>query len=55
VKVLHGAVRLHGLASLPSPDTKVRWTCADALETIVKTRNDENRDAVIRKFIANLL
>src|SRR5437660_12689074 len=24
-KVLHGAVRLHGLASSPTPDTQVRW------------------------------
>src|SRR6478752_6317181 len=29
-KVLHGAVRLHGLASSPTPDTRVReaWACA---------------------------
>ena len=27
-KVLHGAVRLHGLASLPTPDTHVRVACA---------------------------
>ena len=31
-KVLHGAVRLHGLASSPTPDTQVReaWACAGA-------------------------
>src|SRR5712675_548714 len=33
-KVLHGAVRLHGLASSPTPDTQVRvawaWAGADA-------------------------
>src|SRR6185369_14764612 len=31
-KVLHGAVRLHGSASLPTPETKVRvaWACAGA-------------------------
>src|SRR5580704_3852568 len=27
-KVLHGAVRLHGLASSPTPDTQVRVACA---------------------------
>ena len=27
-KVRHGAVRLHGLASLPTPETKVRVACA---------------------------
>src|SRR6478735_12152297 len=27
-KVLHGAVRLHGLASSPTPDTQVRLACA---------------------------
>src|SRR6266478_5577037 len=30
-KVLHGAVRLHGLTSSPTPDTQVRvWACAGA-------------------------
>src|SRR3569623_1014996 len=29
-KVLHGAVRLHGLASSPTPDTQVRDACAIA-------------------------
>src|SRR5918911_3551021 len=31
-KVLHGAVRLQGLASLPTPETQVRdaWACAGA-------------------------
>src|SRR5437764_10011817 len=28
--VLHGAVRLHGLASSPTPDTQVRVACAIA-------------------------
>jgi hypothetical protein len=31
-KVLQGAVRLHGLASSPTPDTQVRVACADANE-----------------------
>src|ERR1043166_5257240 len=29
-KVLHGAVRLHGSASLPTPETQVRVACAGA-------------------------
>src|SRR6266702_4613081 len=28
-KVLHGAVRLHGLASSPTPDVQVRVACAN--------------------------
>src|SRR5262245_2528966 len=31
-KVLHGAVRLHGLASSPTPDTHVRVACAFAAD-----------------------
>src|SRR5437867_1602179 len=30
--VLHGAVRLHGLTSSPTPDTQVRVACAFASE-----------------------
>src|SRR5439155_1252284 len=30
--VLHGAVRLHGLASSPTPDTQVRVACAWAMD-----------------------
>ncbi|HLN40566.1 MAG TPA: hypothetical protein VK337_22490 [Xanthobacteraceae bacterium] len=32
-KVLHGAVRLHGLASSPTPEIQVRvaWACAGAI------------------------
>src|ERR1700738_2993729 len=29
-QVLHGAVRLHGLASSPTPETQVRVACANA-------------------------
>src|SRR4051812_42155351 len=29
-KVLHGAVRLHGLTSSPTPETQVRVACAKA-------------------------
>src|ERR1700680_3541423 len=34
-KVLHGAVRLHGLASSPTPETHVRvaWAAASELNT----------------------
>src|SRR5262245_7400558 len=32
-KVLHGAVRLHGLASSPTPETQVRVACAAAGST----------------------
>src|SRR5262249_50488038 len=31
-KVLHGAVRLHGFASSPTPETQVRVACACAVE-----------------------
>src|SRR6266849_2862098 len=31
-KVLQGAVRLHGLASSPTPDTQVRVACAWAID-----------------------
>src|SRR3569623_3669247 len=34
-KVLHGAVRLHGLTSSPTPETQVRVACADAPVAIV--------------------
>src|SRR6185437_6513162 len=34
--VLHGAVRLHGLASSPTPETQVRLACAVARDTISK-------------------
>src|SRR6266550_6259878 len=30
--VLHGAVRLHGLTSSPTPDTQVRVACACAID-----------------------
>src|ERR1041385_1576406 len=38
-KVLHGAVRLHGLASSPTPDTHVRvaWALASVVMPSVKT------------------
>jgi hypothetical protein len=37
-KVLQGAVRLHGLASSPTPDTQVRVACAFASELRLNSR-----------------
>src|ERR1700680_458629 len=37
-KVLHGAVRLHGLASSPTPDTQVRVAWALAAETAARNK-----------------
>src|SRR5262249_14872407 len=45
-KVLHGAVRLHGLASSPTPDTQVRVACAFAEPT-------PNMDVTIRAKAAS--
>src|SRR5271155_4253140 len=38
-KVLHGAVRLHGLASSPTPEIQVRVACACAGATAAPTTN----------------
>src|SRR6516162_4947604 len=47
--VLHGAVRLHGLASSPTPDTQVRvWACA-ALDN-----TDESTSSVINVLNGNV-
>jgi hypothetical protein len=58
--VLHGAVRLHGLASFPTPDTHVRVACA-----VRRRRRDhhdgraEHRESASKRrtpfFIATLL
>src|SRR3569623_30373 len=47
-KVLHGAVRLHGLASSPTPDTQVRVACAEAgatnsTEPVITAKNNAIR------------
>ena len=47
-KVLHGAVRLHGLASSPTPDTQVRVACAWALGR-KSEREDHDREYVDRE------
>jgi thiol:disulfide interchange protein len=38
-KVLHGAVRLHGLASSPTPETQVRVACARAVDAAPRMAN----------------
>src|SRR5882762_9174776 len=54
-KVLQGAVRLHGLASSPTPDTQVRVACASALPdhaqnaSIVADRVSGSADLYIRR------
>src|SRR5262252_3747681 len=48
-KVLHGAVRLHGLASSPTPDTHVRVACACAADA------DRRTAAVLRMMVGNRL
>ena len=40
--VLHGAVRLHGLASSPTPDTQVRVACAEA--RVAEKTNESDAD-----------
>jgi len=51
--VLHGAVRLHALESSPSPDTKVRCTCPDALLALSAAKKiDTHSEATIRLIIA---
>src|SRR5438477_2973498 len=40
--VLHGAVRLHGLASSPTPETQVRVACAWAVPTSNGNSNPSN-------------
>src|SRR5437870_11648767 len=47
-KVLQGAVRLHGLASSPTPDTQVRVACAWAIDA-----NASRNVAITRSLIVN--
>src|ERR1700722_1996889 len=44
-QVLHGAVRLHGLASLPTPETQVRVACACAGAMVRPTTKSTPRKA----------
>ncbi len=56
-KVLHGAVRLHGSASLPTPDTQVRVAWAWAIVTNARVNTSTanalivNRNLVIRSLL----
>src|SRR5262244_88617 len=52
--VLHGAVRLHGLTSSPTPDTQVRvaWALAGAAY-MLKTRGTANKIDVVIFDILN--
>src|SRR5947209_4406960 len=50
-KVLHGAVRLHGLTSSPTPETQVRVACAFALTTPMHSAAAANTGVKIRNFM----
>src|SRR3954468_5313213 len=51
-KVLHGAVRLHGLASSPTPETHVRVACADAAAGTISATSATNRATLtIRRLV----
>src|SRR5258708_3266743 len=56
-KVLHGAVRLHGFASSPTPETQVRvaWPWANDANPKVKTTSTRTRTESTRCFIFYLL
>src|ERR1700694_4243170 len=51
-KVLHGAVRLHGLTSSPTPDTHVRVACALAGADAIS--GNKNPAATARKVIRRM-
>jgi hypothetical protein len=48
--VLHGAVRLQGLASSPTPDTQVRLACAKA-KLLVNTNSPRAIEQIFNVFI----
>src|SRR5215813_13975174 len=50
--VLHGAVRLHGLTSSPTPDTQVRLACAYISEDPTM-RNASNFTILVFRIFAN--
>ena len=56
-KVLHGAVRLHGLASLPTPETQVRETsaCAGSARQAARTEELVKRDDKISAAVPAIL
>src|SRR4029077_7487571 len=55
--VLHGAVRLHGLASSPTPETQVRVACAWASELNARARARQITKSIetLFPFMVNLL
>src|SRR3978361_2207510 len=54
-KVLHGAVRLQGLASSPTPDTQVRVACAFAGRVVRPIAPIRHRAPRIAHFMLALL
>src|SRR5262245_9201457 len=53
--VLHGAVRLHGFASSPTPDTQVRVACAWAIGVMASTSAPAASVLITERFIGYLL
>src|SRR5687768_18507102 len=56
-KVLHGAVRLQGLTSSPTPDTQVRVACAWAIDAKANMKIAIASDLIVNRnvFIWSLL
>ena len=51
-KVLHGAVRLHGLRSSPTPETQVRFACAwAALPAKASMKQEATTERIVRHVI----
>src|SRR5687768_4237913 len=49
--VLHGAVRLQGLASSPTPDTQVRVACALAIELMPRVSTTSAKQLTKRRAL----
>src|SRR5262245_50068165 len=54
-KVLHGAVRLQGLASSPTPDTQVLLACACATDEIARLKTAIARILSARRNLLMML
>src|SRR2546423_793584 len=52
--VLHGAVRLHGLASSPTPETHVRVAWALAMLATIRTATDNRSNLVFINISSNV-
>src|SRR3954467_12109036 len=52
--VLHGAVRLHGFASSPTPETQVLVACALAVEAVIVSTDKIRRSLVRKRIIESL-